>query len=94
MRRCCGCSARQVRSDRGVAVLLALVVLATVGLTTAALRLTDRAAADDVRVAVKALDPGRRDATGVLDMPPDPLCRRCCPGRSARPPRSSAELAG
>jgi len=72
--------ARQVGSDRGVAALLALVVLATVGLTTAALRLTDRAAADDVRAALEALDPARRDATGVLDMPPDPRLPDLLPG--------------
>lgn len=86
--------ARQVCSDRGVAALLALVVLATVGLTTAALRLTDRAAADDVRAAVTALDPARRDATGVLDMPPDPRLPELLPGALDEAAAQLGDLAG
>ncbi len=86
--------ARQVRSDRGVAVLLALVVLAAVGLTTAALRLTDRAAADDVRAAVLGMDPARRDATGVLDMAPDTRLPDVLPGALAEAAAPLGGLAG
>lgn len=85
---------RQVRSDRGVAVLLALVVLATVGLTTAALRLSDRAATDDVRAAVGNLAPVRRDATGALDMGADIRIPGLVPDALATAAAPLGDLAG
>ena len=55
---------RQARADRWVAALLALVAAATVGFAVAALRLQDRAAADDVRAALARLRPADRDLSG------------------------------
>jgi putative ABC transport system permease protein len=86
---------RQLRADRGVAALLAVVVLATVGLSAAALRLADRAAADDVRAAVAATGAIRRDATGVTDTgPPDPHLPAILPPALAEAAAPLGALAG